>query len=402
MKAFLDALERVLTWFFSISFALLAVYGVVRYNHRQARANDPWLIAQRTQTQEAYADYLKHCAECPHEEEARKALDDLQHGQGLLARLSKQHLKGRAAITLPSFSADGQIILATSGEGPEFWEAHSGQHSDYGQSLFDRTRSGRRIDNLALAPDGRRVGAGTGGEEGGRLLMWDLQSERKISEQAVEGYDVKAVQFSPDSVWLGWRGDGPVGLWDPSTQRFFRGAHDGVKSIAFLDAQDGIRYFVTASDRELWLWRSDDLSLIRQGGLASERPLLGLSHDGKVVVQSDGRVLEVWDTEQRTLIAELRDLQGDILRFCRDTKTGRLVVGTQEGLLYLWDPKGSALPLAKVAAHQGPLEELACSGQGHVVSVGWDAAKVWDLERLASAPPDLGSEKSSVAPSKSH
>lgn len=385
MKAFLDALEKFLTWFFAISFALLAGYGVLRYQQRQARAQDPWLLAQRSQTQEAYAAYLKQCEACPHEEEARQALDDLQRRQGLLARLSRDHLKGRASISLPSFSADGQLILATSGEGPEFWETQTGRHSDYGQGLFDRARSRVRIDHLALAPDGHRIGAGTGGIEGGRLLVWDLQSEKRISEQEVEGFDVKDVLFAADNSWLGWRGDGPVGVWDPGTQRFFRGTHDGVKSIAFLDAGDGHHYFVTANDRELWLWDRENLSLIRQGGLQSERPLLGISRDGRIVVHADARVLEVWDTEQRELLAELRDLEGEIRRFCRDSRSGRLVVATDTGLLYLWDPKGSALPQGSVVAHQGPVEELACSGLGQVVSVGWDSAKVWDLERLSQA-----------------
>lgn len=388
MKAFLDFLEKILTWFFSLSFFALLIYGVYRYQHYQEREKDPWMIAQRENTQEAYSAFLKQCQGCPKEEEARRALDDLQHGQGLLARLSREHLPPGTMISMPSFSQDGQIILAASGRGPEFWETETGHHSDYGEGLFDRHKNLTRIDNLALAPDGRRIGAGTRGDEGGKLLMWELQSEKKISEQPIEGFDVKAVFFSPDSRWLGWRGEGPVGLWDPVGGHFYRGHHDGVKSFAFLQAKDKTLYFVTAGDRELWLWSTEDMALIRQGGLESDRPHLGLSHDGSVVAQSDGRVLEVWDTETRVLIGELRDLDGEIVRFCRDTGSGWLVVGTQNGFLYLWDPSGSPLPIAKLVAHEGPVEELACSHQGRVVSIGWDAAKVWSLEKMAKAASD--------------
>lgn len=383
MKAFLDALERFLTWFFAIAFGVILIYAGMRFNHQREKSKDPWLVAQRANTVEAYAVFLRQCQGCPKEEDARKALDDLQHGQGLISRLSRDHLSERAEINLPSFSSDGHLILAATGKGPDFWESETGHRASFGENTFSGTKGRIRVDTLALAPDEHRVAAGTGGDEGGRLYMWDISSESKIAEQAVDGYDVKTVMFSPDNSWLGWRGDGPVGLWNPATQKFFRGNHDGVKSIAFLQSRDGALYFLTAGDRELWLWDTEGLGLQRQGGVDTERPLLGLSHDGRVVAHTNGRVLEIWDTESRQLLGELRDLDGTIIKFCRNSENGQLVIGTDTGFIYLWDPEGSALPIARVAAHEGPIENLACGAGGRLVSVGWDGAKVWSLERLA-------------------
>lgn len=386
MKAFLDALERFLTWFFAIAFGLILVYAGVRYSHHREKSKDPWLLAQKANTIEAYAVFLRQCQGCPKEQDARKALDDLQHGQGLISRLSRDHLSERASITLPSFSSDGHLILATTGKGPDFWESETGHRASFGENTFSNAKGRIQVDTLSLAPDGRRVAAGTGGDEGGRLYMWELSSETKIAEQAVDGYDVKTVLFSPDNNWLGWRGDGPVGLWNPATQKFFRGNHDGVKSIAFLESRDGGVYLLTAGDRELWVWDTEGLGLQRQGGVDTERPLLGLSHDGRVVAHTNGRVLEIWDTESRQLLGELRDLEGTIIKFCRNSENGQLVIGTDTGLIYLWDPEGSPLPIAHVSAHEGPIEDLACGAGGRLVSVGWDGAKVWNLEKLASSP----------------
>ena len=50
MKAFLDALERFLTWFFAIAFGLVLVYAGVRYSHHREKAKDPWLLAQKANT----------------------------------------------------------------------------------------------------------------------------------------------------------------------------------------------------------------------------------------------------------------------------------------------------------------------------------------------------------------
>ena len=386
MKAFLDSLERFLTWFFAIAFGVILVYAGVRYSHHREKSKDPWLLAQKANTIEAYAAFLRQCQGCPKEQDARRALDDLQHGQGLISRLSRDHLSERASITLPSFSIDGHLILATTGKGPDFWESETGHRASFGENTFSNAKGRIQVDTLSLAPDGRRVAAGTGGDEGGRLYMWELSSETKIAEQAVDGYDVKTVLFSPDNNWLGWRGDGPVGLWNPATQKFFRGNHDGVKSIAFLESRDGGVYLLTAGDRELWVWDTEGLGLQRQGGVDTERPLLGLSHDGRVVAHTNGRVLEIWDTESRQLLGELRDLEGTIIKFCRNSENGQLVIGTDTGLIYLWDPEGSPLPIAHVSAHEGPIEDLACGAGGRLVSVGWDGAKVWNLEKLASSP----------------
>lgn len=386
MKAFLDALERFLTWFFAIAFGVILIYAGVRYSHHREKLNDPWLLAQKANTVEAYAVFLRQCQGCPKEEDARKALDELQQSQGLISRLSRDHLPERASITLPSFSSDGHLILATTGKGPDFWESETGHRASFGENTFSNAKGRIQVDTLSLAPDGRRVAAGTGGDEGGRLYMWELSSETKISEQAVDGYDVKTVLFSPDNNWLGWRGDGPVGLWNPATQKFFRGNHDGVKSIAFLESRDGGVYLLTAGDRELWVWDTEGLGLQRQGGVDTERPLLGLSQDGRVVAHTNGRVLEIWDTESRQLLGELRDLEGTIIKFCRNSENGQLVIGTDTGLIYLWDPEGSPLPIAHVSAHEGPIEDLACGAGGRLVSVGWDGAKVWSLEKLALSP----------------
>jgi WD40 repeat protein len=59
-------------------------------------------------------------------------------------------------------------------------------------------------------------------------------------------------------------------------------------------------------------------------------------------------------------------------------------VGTKSGNLYLWDI-AEAKKLGSVLAHEGSIEQIACSRQGKVVTVGWDAAKVWDLEKLRHA-----------------
>jgi WD40 repeat protein len=122
--------------------------------------------------------------------------------------------------------------------------------------------------------------------------------------------------------------------------------------------------------------------VVRKVSLNTDRPLLGLSRDGLMAAYSDGVVLEAWNVQAGTQVGSLRDLSGDILSFCREPRKGWFAIGTKTGTLYLWDPASSPLPLAKVAAHAGPVEQLACSGQGRVATVGWNSAKIWNIDRL--------------------
>lgn len=393
MNEFLNFLERILTWFFSLAFGALIIYGGIRYNHYLEDEANPWLQAQKKNTAEAYLAFLRECQTCPQKEAAKKLLDDLQRVNGLLSRLSQDHLPERTGIALPVFSPDGRIILAAGGLGPDFWDAETGRRDSHGDKTF--TVKGRRpqADALDFAPGGHRIGAGTAGQDGGRLLVWDLISEALIAEHEVEGFDVKAVLFSPDGVWLGWRGDGPVGLWNPVNGTFLRSTHAGVEAIGFLTAANGRTYFITAAGRELSTWEITSMELVKEQHIDSDRPLLGISRDGRVIAYSDGRVLELWDTATTKALATLRDLEGEITAFCRETATGRIVVGTQVGIMYLWDPLASALPLAHVAAHEGPVDALACGAESRVVSLGWDGARVWSLEKLRMQPVQTGSRR---------
>ena len=383
MAAFLNVLEKVLTWFFSLAFAAILIYGYMRWSHHREIEADPWHQTQKKNTLEAYQAFLRQCLSCPQEAAARSALAALQRQDGLISQLAREHLPERSAIALPAFSLDGKRILATWGRGPDFWDAETRRRDSFGDKTFAKEGGHLRVDALDYAPNSRRIGTGLAGREGGRLMMWDLSTEAMVGSHVVDGYDVKTVIFSPDSNWLGWRGDGPIGVWNAQSGKFFRGNHEGVQSIAFLDAGGGELFFLTAGGRDLWIWEAVTLTLLHEVRIDSDRTLLGLSYDGRVVVYTDGRVLEVFDTQTGAPLATLRDLEGDILSFCRDAETGYLAIGTRSGFLYLWDPKGSPLPIGRIAAHAGPLEVLACGGQHRAVSVGWDGAKVWALEKIA-------------------
>jgi WD40 repeat protein len=384
MNALLSFIEKVLIGIFILGFGTLLVVGLIRYNSGGSEEIGSWRHIKSQNTIEAYLDFLRDCQSCPHEEEAENALDELQRPRGLVARLDRKHLAARASIGLPVFSPDGRTVLAVGGAGPDFWDANTGAHLARGENAF--ATGGRVVEALAYSPDGRRIAAGMSGAEGGNMLAWDARSGERVGDHIVEGYDVKTVAFAPQGTLVGWLAQGPVGIWEPATGKFLRATHEGAGALAFYRAENGPVWMLTAAGRELWFWNPLSMELARQAEIHSERALLGLSQDGRLIAYYNGPILELWDTRTATSIATLPELDGDILAFCREPRKGWVAIGTKAGTLYLWDP---AVPtaLARMPAHKGPIEQLACSTQGRAATTSWDGAKVWDLEKLRKGEP---------------
>lgn len=383
MNAFLAFLEKVLIVIFAIGFGALAIYALHRYNSGRFEEGDTWRHAKRQNTVEAYLGYLRECQSCPREEEAEQALDEAQRGKGLVTRLSTAHLPERASITDPVFAPEAQVILASGGGKPEFWSADDGRHLAHMDQSF-AVRGGNPVVALDYTPDGKLIAGGVGGDEGGHLFIWNEREGALVADQFIEGYDVQAVAFAPQGNLLGWLAQGPVGIWEPATGKFLRATHEGAAAMAFYKGDKNQIWLLTGAGKEVWFWDPATMEQGRQLRFNTDRALLGMSRDGRYVAYSEGAILELWDVRTEFLVATLSDHDGDVLSFCREPKKGWLVVGTRAGTLYLWNPMSASL-LAKVPAHEGPVEQVACSAEGQAVSISWDNAKVWSLEKMSKS-----------------
>jgi WD40 repeat protein len=381
MEAFLNFLEKVLIWFFAVLFAVILAYGLMRYNRHQASESDPWIRAERDGTAEAYMKFLKSCDACSQKEVAQKKLDDLQKSQGLVSRLSAVGITGRDGITRPVFSSDGHLVLAMGGSLPRFWNAESGVQDSLGETIFAKLGK-TMLNSVDISPDGRNLVGGGPGRQSGTLVSWDLSLGSRVGLQEVDGFDVRYVQYSIDGAWVGWMGDGPIGIWNPLARTFLRATHAGVQSLAFRTGSEGRQELLTVAGKELMVWELEHLDPVKRVRIDSDRNLLGLSRDGKVLLYSDVTALEIWDSASEKMVALIRDLKGSVESFCSVPGASYLVVGTSEGSVFIIDPAQPEIALGSVEAHEGPIEGLSCSSTGQFVTTSWDSAKVWSLAKI--------------------
>ncbi len=381
MEAFLNFLERVLIWFFAVLFAVILAYGLMRYNRHQTSESDPWIRAEREGTAEAYMKFLKACDACAQKEAAQRKLDDLQKSQGLVSRLSAAGITGREGITRPVFSSDGHLVLAMGGSLPRLWNAETGEKDTMGEALFAKIGK-TMLNSVDISPDGHNLVGGGPGRQSGTLIGWDLNTGSRVGLQEVDGFDVRYVQYSMDGLWVGWMGDGPIGIWNPMARTFLRATHSGVQSIAFRLNSEGRPELLTVAGKELMVWELEHLDPIKRVRIDSDRNLLGLSRDGKALLYSNASALEIWDSDSEKMVALIRDLKGSVTSFCNVPSSSYLVLGTSEGLVFIIDSAQSEIPIGSVEAHEGPIEGLSCSSTGQFVTTSWDSAKIWSLAKI--------------------
>lgn len=384
MSKLLNLLETIVKWMPVVVVVGLLGFGILRLWHKdnvhEEHADGPWEQVQNQNSIEAYLDYLLDCHACPREAEAEAALDKAQKERGLVARLARGHMPIRAGITLPVFSPDGRLIMAAGGRDIDFWDSATGAWIPHPVGGFE-ARGGRSFETLAFSPDGKRVAAGMSGTESGWLLTWELRTGKLIADYMVEGQDVKDVAVGPQGRSVVWLAPGPLGVWEPDTGKFLRAVHESATAMTLVKSDPRPPQILTASGRELWFWDLTTLEKARQLEVRSDMTLLGLSTDGALAGYYEGPALEVWDTRSGRLTGTLKGHDSEVISFCRDAKANWVVVGTQEGSIYLWDLP-TARVIGHVRGHRGPVEHLSCSNSGRLVTTAWDAAKIWDLNRL--------------------
>jgi WD40 repeat protein len=278
-------------------------------------------------------------------------------GRRLLATLGP----GVGRVRAVAVSADGRAVAAAGEDATWLW-AVAGPGP--GRPLGDRSRA----DALAFTADGRLLAGGPGG----RVVVWDLASGRRVPLDTGDG-PVEAVAATRDGgvLVLGRRG---AGLW----------RLDGRRVATF--------------------------PMPRQEPVSPEAPrgAIAVSPDGTSFAMTRPRVgTEIWDLRHRALKARDTFGGGTAIAFGKGPGNGTVaVVGTTRTAVSVYRASrdaaaGSRFPglqvLATLSGHAGDVLGLAGRRDGTVASAGADGrAILWttraNLNTLTDASVD-GAER---------
>jgi len=250
------------------------------------------------------------------------------------------HTSGVYAL---AFSRDSAMLASGSTDKTiRLWRLTEG-------ALADDVPHGHRalIYGVAFSPDGRWLASGGRDRS---ILIWDVATGRP-SRQLRPSAMVFGVAFSPDGKRLASaQSDGSVQLWDVETGvpgATLKGDKE-MTIVAF--SPDGKRVAAGSRDHRVWLWDLGSRRVAWQGDWHQSFVYgVAFSPDGRRLASgSFDQTIALWDVATGRHLGTLRGHTAGV--FGVDfTPDGRVVSGSADGTVRLWQPAGPRI-IGRLAA----------------------------------------------------
>lgn len=238
-------------------------------------------------------------------------------------------------VTTLAVMADGRIASGSTDDTVRLWDSAR----DGSRPLPDGHR--RKVTALAALPDGRVAS----GSEDNTIRVWDSASGEEVARLSGHAREVTALAVLIDGRLASASDDNTIRLWHPASGQQ-------------LGRLDGHEYGIST------------MAVLLDGRLAS----------GSVMT------VYLWDTANGAVNANPNRLsvpkggtRPNRLRALIALADGRLIAGTEDGTIRLWDP-AIGEELARLDGHQRDVNALALLPNGWLASASWDETiRLWDL-----------------------
>ena len=231
--------------------------------------------------------------------------------------------------------------------------------------LWDVANQRRRISlthkgwvrSVAFSPGGQLLASG-GGDQLGKIVFWDVRTEREIATLTGHESIVESVVFSPDGKYLASTSrDNAAILWDVTRQRMHKKLtkHNNVVYAAAF-SPDGQVLATSSRDKTIKFWHVDSGENFATLNLRTDQYVyaeaLVFSPDGKYLASACvDHTIRLWDTESHHAVATLRGHDGGVtsVAFSPDGRT--LASGSRDRTVFLWDlPYFNIVPPDRIPA----------------------------------------------------
>ena len=299
-------------------------------------------------------------------------------------RLLQGHTRDVLSV---AFSPDGRTVYSGSQDGTvKQWNAETGHlkrtialWNDFSYEVGEQKRE-KEVWSIAFSPDATKLAAGT---FNGSLRLWDLDTEKVVTNFSGHKHQISHLAFSPDGSLLASNAvDGSLFVWDvvAGSQKQNLSNQGQVQTLAFSPDGHTLAYGGFSMNTQLW-----DASTGEQiGEVAQLKNVISLAFvpDGSSLVSSNAKgVLQSWDIESRRS-SVFNDKTGWITNIAVSPDGSTLAVALWSGVLQLWDV-ATHTQSDVLASHTNPVNSIAFSPDGMTVASGGEDGIVWlwDIEK---------------------
>jgi ribosome assembly protein 4 len=281
-----------------------------------------------------------------------------------------------AAILCVHFSPDGKGLCTGSGDTTvRFWHlgSQTPRHVCRGHKSW--------VLSVVWSPDAAMVASG---DKDGAIWLWDPQTGKALGQCRGHRKFISSICWEPAHEALPSRKfcsgskDGTVKVWEAATRRHVcsMGSHSaGVTAVLW--GGDGLIYSA-ARDCTINVWRAKDGSMVRT--------LRGHGHWVNTMSLSTSYALKTgaFDHKGQRPASDDQAKKAALDRYIEakggQTAPERLVTGSDDFTLCLWEPGRDKNAIARMTGHQQLVNQVCFSPDGRwILSASFDkSVKLWD------------------------
>lgn len=283
-----------------------------------------------------------------------------------------------AALHSLDFSPDGRRLVAGAADGAvTVWNLQAPSSSEY-------SGGGAPAAAAVLSPDGKLLAASGVAADRPAVLVYDLESGKRLHTLLGHEAPVEALAFSADGARIAsGAADKTARVWDLRDAKFpeiarFTGHTDRVTAVVF--KSDGSQVLSGSADKSLKLWSVADTDEVMDfPGHTAAVVGCAMSPAGQPISASTDKTVRIWNAANGRAVRTLpQAAAATALSLSRDG--ARLAVAVADNTIKLHQVSDGKL-LFTLTGHTGVVHSLGFSpDNARLVSGGADnQAVVWDL-----------------------